>query len=118
MVGAKSLSGRDAKVTDGVADCPPSLFGGCRQVASITPINTKAATIGTLTRQCTGLLWIKARKISPNDSRFATRSLEVNGRVLTASEESVVQNTLALAAGELNEEDYAVWLKANSRTRR
>jgi death-on-curing protein len=44
--------------------------------------------------------------------------LEVNGCVFTASEESVVQNTVALAAGKLNEADYAVWLKANSRTGR
>jgi death-on-curing protein len=40
--------------------------------------------------------------------------LEVNGCVLTATEESVVQNTLALAAGKLKEADYAAWLKNNS----
>lgn len=40
--------------------------------------------------------------------------LEVNGYVLTASEESVVESTLALAAGKLKESDYAAWLKANS----
>lgn len=40
--------------------------------------------------------------------------LEVNGYVLTASEESVVENTLALAAGKLKEKDYAQWLKGNS----
>jgi hypothetical protein len=33
----------------------------------------------------------------------------------TASEESVVEKTFALAAGELKEADYAVWLRANSR---
>jgi death-on-curing protein len=40
--------------------------------------------------------------------------LEVNGYVLTASEESVVENTLALAAGKLKESGYAAWLKDNS----
>lgn len=44
--------------------------------------------------------------------------LEVNGYALTASEESVVENTLALAAGKLKEKDYAQWLKENSRRRR
>ena len=41
--------------------------------------------------------------------------LEVNGMVLTATEESVVENTLALAAGKLKEADYGVWLRANLR---
>jgi death-on-curing protein len=41
--------------------------------------------------------------------------LEVNGRVLTATEESVIENTMALAAGAFEESDYAVWLKASSR---
>jgi death on curing protein len=41
--------------------------------------------------------------------------LELNGLVFTASEESVVEKTLALAAGELKEAGYAAWLKANSR---
>ncbi len=45
----------------------------------------------------------------------AVTFLELNGMVFTASEESVVEKTLALAAGELNEAGYAVWLKANSR---
>ena len=40
--------------------------------------------------------------------------LEVNGYALSASEESVVENTLALAAGKLKESAYAEWLKANS----
>jgi len=40
--------------------------------------------------------------------------LEVNGYELSASEESVVENTLALAAGKLKEFAYAEWLKANS----
>ena len=43
--------------------------------------------------------------------------LEVNGCIFTATEESVVKNTLALAAGELKESGYAAWLKANSRKR-
>ncbi len=43
--------------------------------------------------------------------------LEVNGYEVTATEESVVENTLRLAAGKLNEKDYATWLKYNSRKR-
>jgi death-on-curing protein len=41
--------------------------------------------------------------------------LELNGLEFSASEESVVEKTLALAAGELREAGYAAWLKANSR---
>lgn len=44
--------------------------------------------------------------------------LEVNGYELAATEESVVENTLGLAAGSLKEKDYAAWLKENSRKRR
>lgn len=44
--------------------------------------------------------------------------LEVNGYELTATEESVVENTLGLAAGKLKEKDYAAWLKDNSRRSR
>lgn len=44
--------------------------------------------------------------------------LEVNGYEFTASEESVVENTLALATGIRNEKDYASWLKCNSRKKR
>ena len=44
--------------------------------------------------------------------------LEVNGYELTATEESVVENTLGLAAGKLKEKDYATWLKDNSRKSR
>jgi death on curing protein len=44
--------------------------------------------------------------------------LEVNGYELTATEESVVENTLALSAGRLKENDYAAWLKENSRKSR
>jgi death-on-curing protein len=45
----------------------------------------------------------------------AVTFLELNGCEITASEESVVEKTLALAAGELKEAGYAVWLKANLR---
>ena len=37
--------------------------------------------------------------------------LEVNGYELTATEESLVENTLRLAAERLKEKDYAAWLK-------
>jgi death-on-curing protein len=46
---------------------------------------------------------------------LAATFLEINGLVLTASEESVVENTVALAAGRLKEAGYAAWLKANLR---
>jgi death-on-curing protein len=46
---------------------------------------------------------------------LAATFLELNGLVFTATEESVVEQTLALAAGELKETGYAAWLKANSR---
>lgn len=49
---------------------------------------------------------------------LAATFMELNGMMLTASEESVVQQTLALAAGELKEVDYATWLKDNSRKAR
>jgi death-on-curing protein len=45
----------------------------------------------------------------------AATFLELNGMEFTASEESVVEKTLALAAGELKEAGYAAWLKTNSR---
>ncbi|MFO1475739.1 MAG: type II toxin-antitoxin system death-on-curing family toxin [Verrucomicrobiota bacterium] len=41
--------------------------------------------------------------------------LEVNGCELTATEESVVLNTLALAAGRIKEKDYAAWLAGSTR---
>jgi death on curing protein len=41
--------------------------------------------------------------------------IEVNGFIFTATEESTVENTLALAAGKLKESGYAAWLRANSR---
>jgi len=44
--------------------------------------------------------------------------LEVNGWIFTATEESTVKNTLALAAGKLKESGYAAWLKAHSRKSR
>lgn len=44
--------------------------------------------------------------------------LQVNGFELTATEESVVENTVALAAGRMKEKDYAAWLKDNSRKSR
>jgi death on curing protein len=40
--------------------------------------------------------------------------LEVNGYTLRASEESVVESTVALAEGKLNEAGYAAWLEANA----
>jgi len=40
--------------------------------------------------------------------------LEVNGWVLTATEESVVEHTLGLAAGKIKDRDYAAWLADNS----
>jgi death-on-curing protein len=41
--------------------------------------------------------------------------LELNGRRFTASEAEAAVKTLALAARELNEADYAAWLRENSR---
>ena len=46
---------------------------------------------------------------------LAATFMELNGLVLTASEESVVQQTLGLAAGKVKESDYAAWLKEHSR---
>lgn len=40
--------------------------------------------------------------------------LELNGYCFAASEVDATIKTLALAAGELDEADYAAWLKANS----
>jgi len=45
----------------------------------------------------------------------AATFLELNGLVFTASEVSVVETTLMLAAGNLKEAGYAAWLKKNSR---
>lgn len=44
--------------------------------------------------------------------------LEANGYEFIATEESVVEQTLALAAGKLKEKAYAAWLQANSRKHR
>lgn len=41
--------------------------------------------------------------------------LERNGREFTATEVDATIKTLALAAGEMTEAQYAVWLAANSR---
>ena len=46
---------------------------------------------------------------------LAATFLEINGLQFTASEESVVEATVALAAGAMTEAGYADWLKANSR---
>jgi death-on-curing protein len=45
---------------------------------------------------------------------LAATFLELNGLEFIASEESVVEKTLALAKGALRETGYATWLKANS----
>lgn len=44
---------------------------------------------------------------------MAATFLEINGWQVTATEESVVQQTVALASGALSESGYAGWLKAN-----
>jgi death-on-curing protein len=41
--------------------------------------------------------------------------LERNGFAFSAAETEAVLRTLALAAGEISESDYAKWLKANSK---
>jgi len=43
----------------------------------------------------------------------AVAFLELNGLEFTATEESAVQSTVALASGELTEAGYQEWLKAN-----
>src|SRR5512139_1680821 len=45
---------------------------------------------------------------------LAATFLEVNGLRFTASEESVIEMTLALASGEIKPAAYASWLKQNS----
>jgi death on curing protein len=44
---------------------------------------------------------------------MAATFLELNGRRVTASEESVVQSTVALATHQVTESGYADWLRAN-----
>jgi death-on-curing protein len=41
--------------------------------------------------------------------------LELSGRRLTASEADAAIRTLALAAGEMGEAQFATWLERNSR---
>lgn len=48
---------------------------------------------------------------------LAATFLELNGFELGASEESVVTQTLGLAAGSVSEEQYASWIMAESRPR-
>jgi len=43
--------------------------------------------------------------------------LEANGGEFSAPEEEVVLQTLALAAGDICEKDYAAWLKASCKPR-
>lgn len=43
----------------------------------------------------------------------AATFLLLNGQMLTASDQGVVETVLGLAAGEVNEEDFAQWLRAN-----
>lgn len=45
---------------------------------------------------------------------LAATFLELNGRTLTATEESVVEKTLGLASGALTQVQYAQWLADNS----
>lgn len=45
----------------------------------------------------------------------AATFLELNGMEFTASEESVVQMTLALASGKVKQVAYAEWLSKNSK---
>lgn len=41
--------------------------------------------------------------------------LELNGRILTASEADATRAILDLAAGKINENEFASWLRVNSR---
>lgn len=45
----------------------------------------------------------------------AVAFLELNGHRFEATEADAIVRTLALAAGDMAEADYAAWLKANSR---
>jgi death-on-curing protein len=45
----------------------------------------------------------------------AVTFLHLNGLIFTATESDAVIQTLALAAGALDESGYAAWLRANSR---
>ena len=44
--------------------------------------------------------------------------LEINGRILTASEEDVVMTFLTLAAGELGEQELGRWFESSSKLER
>lgn len=39
--------------------------------------------------------------------------LAANGLLLEADDDACIEKTVALAAGDINEHDYAVWLRAN-----
>ena len=45
---------------------------------------------------------------------LAATFLEVNGKALTATEEAVVERTVALASGSIKEAAYAEWLREYS----
>jgi death on curing protein len=47
---------------------------------------------------------------------LAATFLELNGLEFTATEESVIEMTLALASGKLKQSAYAEWLSKNSKT--
>lgn len=44
----------------------------------------------------------------------AATFLLINGQMLATNDQSVVEAVLGLAAGEVSEEDFALWLGANS----
>jgi death-on-curing protein len=44
--------------------------------------------------------------------------LELNGFVFSATEEDAVQSVFSLAAGDLDEAEYAKWLRFNAKRRR
>jgi death-on-curing protein len=44
--------------------------------------------------------------------------LQLNGFDLLASEEDVINAVLALAAGDLDEDGYAKWLRSNAKRRK
>jgi len=46
---------------------------------------------------------------------LAATFLEINGMEFSATEESVIEKTLALASGKLKQARYAEWLRQNSK---